>query len=184
MYLFLSLSPLFELLLFAGGGTLFLGENICKLPYSLSLTDHLLKCPCHTGAIFCHCSFKLISCSPFRKVKKIKNPNMLKNKTKFKPKSKLGAIKWHSMRSKLKIAIRYFLSKNHGSEVHWQVFGVEMFSKKLGSLHQQSEEKPIPWQITTQRGDSCSCGNTQKIRLQTFPKLTYSNNQTWCFCHD
>lgn len=42
MYLFLSLSSLFELLLFTGGGTLFLGENICKPLYSLGITHPLL----------------------------------------------------------------------------------------------------------------------------------------------
>lgn len=63
MYLFLSLSFLFELLLFTGGGTLFLGENICKPLYSLSITRPLITCPHHKGAIFSCCSFKLISCS-------------------------------------------------------------------------------------------------------------------------
>lgn len=42
MYLFLSLSSLFELLLFTGGGTLFLGENICKPLHSLGITHPLL----------------------------------------------------------------------------------------------------------------------------------------------
>lgn len=63
MYLFLSLRSLFELLLFTGGGTLFLGENICKPLYPLSITHPLLTCPHHRGAIFCCCSSKLISCS-------------------------------------------------------------------------------------------------------------------------
>lgn len=91
MYLFLSLSSLFELLLFTGGGTLFLGENICKPLYSLSLTRHLLTCPHHRGAIFCCRSFKLISCSSFRKGKKPKstpsrtkpNPNQNQNLVQF-----------------------------------------------------------------------------------------------------